>query len=636
MKITDLKIKGFGKLVNKNIHFTDGINVVYGKNEAGKSTTHSFIKAMLFGIAKKKGRASNDVFTKYKPWDLKTPYEGALDYDYNGKSYTVLRNFDDNVLKIVNSKKNTKLANPDLFLLSCLSNLNETSYDNTVSISQFKNATESKMIAELKKYISNLNTSGDLSINTIAAINYLKHERKSYEELMKKDLTIIYNKTLGSIKILEKELDNEQYRNIMGEISDRKNSENEKIRENKLEIEKLKNQINTDNIFIRRNGFDSKEDIDILKNETQKIYIEYKNYKKIGKRFIKIFSNLLCIIAGLLLGVVSTLMLFVTYPNVARTFNVYPYDSSFNMISSILDKLPLSPTPIIGISYCIALMFLISGIVYLVNNLTTGSKLEDATYALAEIFNHQLGTPVVNEDNMLQFKKHINQMYGLINNITEAKDEIKRLNKENENLLLKQEDYIKSLEDQQRLQFEVEEKVQNLNNLRTEAEKLKKDLDYNEAIEKEIDSINLAIDMLNELASKVKVMFGTHLNKRSSEFIAGLTNGKYDSLNVDDSLNITINTEDRTVDIDKVSGGAMHQIYLAVRLATAELIQGKNEPLPLIFDDCFTMYDDDRLESALKYLSENYKGQMIIFTCHTRENDILDKLNIEHNTIIIE
>lgn len=636
MKITDLKIKGFGKLVNKNIHFTDGINVVYGKNEAGKSTTHSFIKAMLFGIAKKKGRASNDVFTKYKPWDLKTPYEGALDYDYNGKSYTVLRNFDDNVLKIVNSKKNTKLANPDLFLLSCLSNLNETSYDNTVSISQFKNATESKMIAELKKYISNLNTSGDLSINTIAAINYLKHERKSYEELMKKDLTIIYNKTLGSIKILEKELDNEQYRNIMGEISDRKNSENEKIRENKLEIEKLKNQINTDNIFIRRNGFDSKEDIDILKNETQKIYIEYKNYKKIGKRFIKIFSNLLCIIAGLLLGVVSTLMLFVTYPNVARTFNVYPYDSSFNMISSILDKLPLSPTPIIGISYCIALMFLISGIVYLVNNLTTGSKLEDATYALAEIFNHQLGTPVVNEDNMLQFKKHINQMYGLINNITEAKDEIKRLNKENENLLLKQEDYIKSLEDQQRLQFEVEEKVQNLNNLRTEAEKLKKDLDYNEAIEKEIDSINLAIDMLNELASKVKVMFGTHLNKRSSEFIAGLTNGKYDSLNVDDSLNITINTEDRTVDIDKVSGGAMHQIYLAVRLATAELIQGKNEPLPLIFDDCFTMYDDDRLESALKYLSENYKGQIIIFTCHTRENDILDKLNIEHNTIIIE
>ncbi len=142
--------------------------------------------------------------------------------------------------------------------------------------------------------------------------------------------------------------------------------------------------------------------------------------------------------------------------------------------------------------------------------------------------------------------------------------------------------------------------------------------------------------MLNELASKVKVMFGTHLNKRSSEFIAGLTNGNYDSLNVDDSLNITINTEDRTVDIDKVSGGAMHQIYLAVRLATAELIQGKNEPLPLIFDDCFTMYDDDRLESALKYLSENYKGQIIIFTCHTRENDILDKLNIEHNTIIIE
>ena len=636
MKITNLKIRGFGKLHNKDIDFKDGINVVHGKNEAGKSTTHSFIKAMLFGISKKKGRASTDTFNKYKPWDDHVPYEGLLSYDYGDKSYTITRNFDGDTLKIVNSKKNTRLTNPDLFLLSCLSNLNEISYDNTVSISQFKNATESKMIAELKRYISNLNTSGDLTINTIAAINYLKHERKSYEDLMKKDLTIIYNKTLGSIKILEKELDKEEYKNIMGEISDRKNSENEKIRENKLEIEKLKNQINTDNIFIRRNGFESKEDIDILKTETQKIYIEYKNYKKFGKRFIKIFSNVLSIIAGLLLGVASTLMLFVTYPNVARMLGVYPFDSSFDMIGVFLSKMPLSPTPTIGIFYCISLMFLISGIVYLINNLSTGSKLEDATYALAEIFNHQLGTPVVNEENMLQFKKHITQMYGLINNITEAKNEIDRLNKENENLLLKQEEYLKSLEDQQRLQFEVEEKVQNLNNLRTEADKLKKDLDYNEAIEKEIDSINLAIDMLNELASKVKVMFGTHLNKRSSDFIKGLTNGKYDSLNVDDSLNITINTEDRTIDIDKVSGGAMHQIYLAVRLATAELIQGKNEPLPLVFDDCFTMYDDERLESALKYLYDNYKGQIIIFSCHTREYEILEKLNIPHNTVIIE
>ena len=56
MKITGLKIKGFGKLQDKVIDFSNGINVVYGKNEAGKSTTHSFIKAMLFGISKKKGR----------------------------------------------------------------------------------------------------------------------------------------------------------------------------------------------------------------------------------------------------------------------------------------------------------------------------------------------------------------------------------------------------------------------------------------------------------------------------------------------------------------------------------------------------------------------------------------------------
>ena len=54
MKITSININGYGKFANKTINFTDGVNVVYGNNEAGKSTTHTFIKSMLFGTKKKK------------------------------------------------------------------------------------------------------------------------------------------------------------------------------------------------------------------------------------------------------------------------------------------------------------------------------------------------------------------------------------------------------------------------------------------------------------------------------------------------------------------------------------------------------------------------------------------------------
>ena len=47
MKIKELRLKNFGKFTNKEIHFSDGMNVIYGENESGKSTLYTFIRAML-------------------------------------------------------------------------------------------------------------------------------------------------------------------------------------------------------------------------------------------------------------------------------------------------------------------------------------------------------------------------------------------------------------------------------------------------------------------------------------------------------------------------------------------------------------------------------------------------------------
>ena len=69
MKLLNLHISGFGKFQDQDVSFEDGLNVVYGKNEAGKSTLHTFIRGMLFGIEKQRGRASkNDLYNKYEPW----------------------------------------------------------------------------------------------------------------------------------------------------------------------------------------------------------------------------------------------------------------------------------------------------------------------------------------------------------------------------------------------------------------------------------------------------------------------------------------------------------------------------------------------------------------------------------------
>ena len=42
MKITELILKNFGKFTNKQILLTDGINIIYGENESGKTTLHTF------------------------------------------------------------------------------------------------------------------------------------------------------------------------------------------------------------------------------------------------------------------------------------------------------------------------------------------------------------------------------------------------------------------------------------------------------------------------------------------------------------------------------------------------------------------------------------------------------------------
>ena len=79
MKILSLHIEGFGKFHDLDISFKEGLNVVYGKNEAGKSTLHTFIRGMLFGIEKQRGRAArNDVYSKYEPWKGSGTYEGWM------------------------------------------------------------------------------------------------------------------------------------------------------------------------------------------------------------------------------------------------------------------------------------------------------------------------------------------------------------------------------------------------------------------------------------------------------------------------------------------------------------------------------------------------------------------------------
>ena len=68
MQIKEAKIFNFGKLQSMVFPFKEGVNVIYGANEQGKTTLHAFLLGMLFGMEKGRGRtAAGDAYSRYEP-----------------------------------------------------------------------------------------------------------------------------------------------------------------------------------------------------------------------------------------------------------------------------------------------------------------------------------------------------------------------------------------------------------------------------------------------------------------------------------------------------------------------------------------------------------------------------------------
>lgn len=137
MRLLDLHIDGFGKFHDCSVSFEDGLNIIYGKNEAGKSTLHTFIRCMLFGLERGRGRASkNDLYSRYEPWQNRAIYGGKLRLEKGGKTYRIERNFqkDQKSLVIVDETAGKEIEPTKSFMDYLLDGLTETAYNNTISI----------------------------------------------------------------------------------------------------------------------------------------------------------------------------------------------------------------------------------------------------------------------------------------------------------------------------------------------------------------------------------------------------------------------------------------------------------------------------------------------------------------------
>ena len=102
MRIDSLHLTAFGKFKSRKITLGPGLNVIFGPNEAGKSTVERFLFGMLYGfaVAGRGRRYLRPEMEKYRPWGGGA-YEGRIVFSLeDGRCIRVEREFDPHAVSV--------------------------------------------------------------------------------------------------------------------------------------------------------------------------------------------------------------------------------------------------------------------------------------------------------------------------------------------------------------------------------------------------------------------------------------------------------------------------------------------------------------------------------------------------------
>lgn len=156
-----------------------------------------------------------------------------------------------------------------------------------------------------------------------------------------------------------------------------------------------------------------------------------------------------------------------------------------------------------------------------------------------------------------------------------------------------------------------------------------------EHYEFELSAIEEAQKTLDEAFQEMKIDFGPMINYRASRVLSGMTGSKTNSVLVSDKLIPAFaeqgDSQPRSSEL--MGAGTYDQIYLALRIALSGVVT--DDKMPVLLDDSFVRFDDERMTAALQFIKEDNSlgeiGQVIIFTCHKRMVSAAKKLEMTEN-----
>lgn len=590
--IKKLYIISFGQFENIEIELSPDFNLIYGKNESGKSTIVSFIEGLLYGFDDgKKVRHFNKKQEIYKPIHS-YKYAGYGIFNKNGTNYRISRNFFDGTYEIYNldtneiiESKSSNLNYPGEFLLG----LDYDLYKNLIASYQSQES-----LSDLKDKISEMLSSGDdYYFSPSLAIENLKERLADIGTA--RAYTKAYAKTNNRIENLENDLA------YLKTLRKNYNNDLQKLYKNRDKLDrqkkKLKELIKIRDDYRNNPSYKSLEEQIKYQNELNFIEKELVKYEEYQDYDMEDSHN-----------------------NFDwRNFLIYALTSLFFVMLWLQSKLP----------YLLALALILPLVIYFIEKYKKG-KNTDKKYNL--------------DENYIIYK-------GLIKDKERLIELIRVLEMQNSNL----EDYLaiknvdineiydrisKADQDLQKLN---DENLALEKNLAAVEDKLSKEVDLEDELnfqkdklcqmEKEIEAIKLAIKTIDKISKDNKSNLFKH-SKEVSDIIFQLSRGKYEKITYDENLLPSILQNDGTyLDLTRLSTGFYDQMNFAFKFSINE----QNLDTFMVFDDAFINYDLDRLRIALFYLLDlGDIRQIIYFTCHNREEDILNSEEICYHIIDLE
>ncbi len=132
--------------------------------------------------------------------------------------------------------------------------------------------------------------------------------------------------------------------------------------------------------------------------------------------------------------------------------------------------------------------------------------------------------------------------------------------------------------------------------------------------EREFAAVQQALTWLKAANEEMNTRFAPRLCTLAGEHLRQLTEGKYETLTLDEQYTIQLSTREGTFPLSQFSQGTRDAVYFAFRLAVGGLLS--EVPLPMVLDDPFVNLDEERFAAAQDLLKKAAESRQILyFTC---------------------